>query len=117
MPHKKLTREEREKALIAFDAMNEDEEPTPTTILHTANEILQLPEVKRPDIVLGPEAKLELMGTIMSIVDNVVVVQAAQSGEVRVLDSGTIAAIHGPKNEEGFQTSEVLGEVSRVYLT
>jgi hypothetical protein len=117
MPHKKLTREEREKALIAFDAMNEDEEPTPTTILHTANEILQLPEVKRPDIVLGPEAVLEVMGTVMSIVDNVVVVQAAQSGEVRVLDSGTLAAIMGLQGEDGIQSREVLGEVmfSRCY--
>lgn len=110
-PKKKLTPEEREKALIAFDAMNEDEEPAPTTILHTANEILQLPEVKRPDIKLGPDAKLEVMGTVMSIVDNVVVIQAAQSGEVRVLDSGTIAAFLGAKDENGIQSREVLGEV------
>ncbi|KAI1314321.1 hypothetical protein EDD11_002305 [Mortierella claussenii] len=108
-----MTIEQREKALIEIDAMDDDDEATPSDILHTANEIIQLPEVKKPDIVLGPDVVLEPIGTVMSIVDNVVVVQAASSGEVRVLDAGTITAVMKPK--DGEKETEVLGEIFETF--
>ncbi|KAF9170231.1 hypothetical protein BGX20_009236 [Mortierella sp. AD010] len=115
-PHSVMTVEQREKALIEIDEMDEEDEATSGKILHTANEIVQLPEVKKPEIVLGPGTVLDPIGTVMSIVDNVVVVQAASSGETRVLDAGTVAAIMGPKNEEtGEEQREVLGEIFETF--
>ncbi|KAF9571864.1 hypothetical protein EC968_010592 [Mortierella alpina] len=114
-PTTALTLEQREKALIELDAMDDDEDAAPNTILHTANEILQLPEVKKPDVVLGPDAKLEPIGTVVSIVENVVVVQAASSGEVRVLDAGTVAAVVGPTEDGKEPEREVLGEIFETF--
>ncbi|KAG0205385.1 hypothetical protein BGX28_003006 [Mortierella sp. GBA30] len=114
-PKTALTLEQREKALIELDAMDDDEEVAPNTVLHTANEIVQLPEVKKPDIVLSSDSKLESIGTVMSIVDNVVVVQAASSGEVRVLDAGTIAAVVAPKEEDKEEQREILGEIFETF--
>lgn len=115
-PTTSLTLEQREKALIELDAMDDDEDAAPNTILRTANEILQLPEVKKPEVVLGPDAKLEPIGTVVSIVENVVVVQAASSGEVRVLDAGTVAAVVGPTEDGKEPEREVLGEVPLMRL-
>ncbi|KAF9956689.1 hypothetical protein BGZ72_002575 [Mortierella alpina] len=114
-PTTALTLEQREKALIELDAMDDDEDAAPNTILHTANEILQLPEVKKPEVVLGPDVKLEPIGTVVSIVENVVVVQAASSGEVRVLDAGTVAAVVGPNNDGNEPGREVLGEIFETF--
>ncbi|CAO3563670.1 unnamed protein product [Mortierella alpina] len=114
-PTSALTLEQREKALIELDAMDDDEDAAPNTILHTANEILQLPEVKKPEVVLGPDVKLEPIGTVVSIVENVVVVQAASSGEVRVLDAGTIAAVIGPADDGKEPEREVLGEIFETF--
>ncbi|KAF9276543.1 hypothetical protein BGZ68_009954 [Mortierella alpina] len=114
-PTTSLTLEQREKALIELDAMDDDEDAAPNTILRTANEILQLPEVKKPEVVLGPDAKLEPIGTVVSIVENVVVVQAASSGEVRVLDAGTVAAVVGPTEDGKEPEREVLGEIFETF--
>ncbi|KAF9110603.1 hypothetical protein BGX27_006128 [Mortierella sp. AM989] len=110
-----MTVEQREKALIEIDEMDEDDDITPSKILHTVNEIIQLPEVKKPEIVLGPDTVLEPIGTVMSIVDNVVVVQAASSGETRVLDAGTVAAVMTPESEGSEAKREVLGEIFETF--
>ncbi|KAF8978959.1 hypothetical protein BGZ46_005969 [Entomortierella lignicola] len=115
MPLSAMTTEQREKALIEIDEMDEEDESASGKILHTANEIVQLPEVKKPDIVLGPDTVLEPIGTVMSIVDNVVVVQAASSGEVRVLDAGTVAAIMLSQDGEKEAQREVLGEIFETF--
>ncbi|KAG9325953.1 hypothetical protein KVV02_005797 [Mortierella alpina] len=114
-PTTSLTLEQRERALIELDAMDDDEDATPNTILRTANEISQLPEVKKPQVVLGPDAKLEPIGTVVSIVENVVVVQAASSGEVRVLDAGTVAAVVGPTDDGKESEREILGEIFETF--
>ncbi|KAI8349031.1 Gar1/Naf1 RNA binding region-domain-containing protein [Mortierella sp. GBAus27b] len=112
---KALTIEQREKALIEIDAMDEDTDITSNGILHTVNEIVQLPEVKKPDIVLGPDSRLEPIGAVTTVVDNVVVVQASSSGEVRVLDTGTIVAIQKVKEEDSEGDKEVLGEIFETF--
>lgn len=111
-PNKALTIEQREKALIEIDAMDEDADIAPNAILFTANEVQELPEVKKPDIVLGRDTKLEPIGTVTTIVDSVVVVQASSSGEVRVLDAGTVVVVMKPAEGDSDPIKEVLGEVS-----
>ncbi|KAI8361575.1 Gar1/Naf1 RNA binding region-domain-containing protein [Mortierella sp. GBAus27b] len=117
---KALTIEQREKALIEIDAMDEDTDITSNGILHTVNEIVQLPEVKKPDIVLGPDSRLEPIGAVTTVVDNVVVVQASSSGEVRVLDTGTIVAIQKVKEEDSEGDKEIFetfGPVTRPFYS
>lgn len=94
--------------------MDDDEESSPNTILHTTNEILELPKVERPNIELGPDVVLTPFGSVMSIVENVVVVQAHSSGEVSVLDSGTVTAVMTPAEGDQEAVREILGEVCRL---
>lgn len=109
-----MTIEQRQKARQAIDAMDDDDsdgEGETNGTLHTAHEIVQLPEVTKPNVVIGPDTKLEVIGTVYAMVDNVVVVQANSSGDTRVLDSGTVVAV--TKEQAGDQPAqrEVLGEV------
>ncbi|KAG0321520.1 hypothetical protein BGZ99_003872 [Dissophora globulifera] len=113
--NKSMTIEQREKALIEIDAMDDDDEVAPTTTLYTANELVELPAVQKPQVHLGPSSKLEPIGSVMSIVDSVVVVQAASSGEVRVLAEGTVAAIKGAMVEGEPEQPEVLGEIFETF--
>ncbi|KAF9408535.1 hypothetical protein BGZ76_005852 [Entomortierella beljakovae] len=113
--YSEMTIDQREKHLIEIDEMEDDDEATPSTVLHTANEILQLPEVKRPDITLGPDTVLEPIGAVMYIVDNVVVIQAASSGEVRVLDAGTVTAVTATNIETQETQREILGEIFETF--
>ncbi|KAG0097854.1 hypothetical protein BGZ93_001806 [Podila epicladia] len=111
--HAGMTIEQRQKARQAIDAMDDDDsdgEGETNGTLHTAHEIVQLPEVTKPNVVIGPDTKLEVIGTVFGIVDNVVVVQANSSGDIRVLDSGTVVAV--TKEQEGDQPAqhEILGE-------
>ncbi|KAF9340994.1 hypothetical protein BGZ91_011469 [Linnemannia elongata] len=110
-----LTLEQREKALIEIEAMDDDEEASPNTILHTTNEILELPKVEKPNIDLGPDVVLTPFGSVMSIVENVVVVQAHSSGEVSVLDSGTVTAVMTPAEGDQEAVREVLGEIFETF--
>ncbi|KAF9151556.1 hypothetical protein BG015_006526 [Linnemannia schmuckeri] len=110
-----LTLEQREKALIEIEAMDDDEDASPNTILHTTNEILELPKVEKPNIELGPDVVLTPFGSVMSIVDNVVVVQAHSSGEVSVLDSGTVTAVMTPAEGDQEAVSEILGEIFETF--
>ncbi|KAK3828878.1 MAG: Gar1/Naf1 RNA binding region-domain-containing protein [Benniella sp.] len=113
--NKALTIEQREKALIEIDAMDDDADIAPNAILFTANEVQKLPEVKRPDIVLGRDTKLEPIGTVTTIVDSVVVVQASSSGEVRVLDAGTVVVVMKPAEGDNDPIKEVLGEIFETF--
>ncbi|KAF9135885.1 hypothetical protein BGW39_010700 [Mortierella sp. 14UC] len=110
-----LTLEQREKALIEIEAMDDDEEASPNTILHTTNEILDLPRVEKPNIELGPDVVLSAFGSVMSIVDNVVVIQAHSSGEVSVLDSGTVTAVMTPAESDQAAVREILGEIFETF--
>lgn len=94
--------------------MDDDEDASPNAILHTTNEILELPKVEKPNIELGLDVVLTPFGSVMSIVDNVVVVQAHSSGEVSVLDSGTVTAVVTPAEGDQEAVREVLGEVCRL---
>ncbi|KAK3831251.1 MAG: Gar1/Naf1 RNA binding region-domain-containing protein [Linnemannia elongata] len=110
-----LTLEQREKALIEIEAMDDDEDASPSAILHTTNEILELPKVEKPNIELGLDVVLTPFGSVMSIVDNVVVVQAHSSGEVSVLDSGTVTAVVTPAEGDQEAVREVLGEIFETF--
>ncbi|KAG0379599.1 hypothetical protein BGX24_012556 [Mortierella sp. AD032] len=110
-----LTLEQREKALIEIEAMDDDEDASPSTILHTTNEVLELPRVEKPNIELGPDVVLSPFGSVMSIVDNVVVVQAHSSGEISVLDSGTVAAVMTPAEGDQAAVKEILGEIFETF--
>ncbi|KAG0040242.1 hypothetical protein BGZ82_004246 [Podila clonocystis] len=116
--HAGMTIEQRQKARQVIDAMDDDDsdgEGETNGTLHTAHEIVQLPEVTKPNVVIGPDTKLEVIGTVFGIVDNVVVVQANSSGDTRVLDSGTVVAVI--KEQEGDQPAhrEILGEIFETF--
>ncbi|KAF9318808.1 hypothetical protein BG003_010536 [Podila horticola] len=116
--HAGMTDEQRQKARKAIDAMDDDDsdgEGETNGTLHTAHEIVQLPEVTKPNVVIGPDTKLDIIGTVFGIVDNVVVVQANSSGDIRVLDSGTVVAV--TKEQEGDQPAqrEILGEIFETF--
>ncbi|KAF9584190.1 hypothetical protein BGW38_007289 [Lunasporangiospora selenospora] len=110
-----LTLEQREKVLMAIDAMDGDSDMASGGALHTANEITQLPEVKKPEITLTPETHLDPVGAVQSIVENVVVVESFGSGDVQVLDSGTIVAVIRKGEDGSADEREVLGEIFETF--
>ncbi|KAK4460888.1 Gar1/Naf1 RNA binding region-domain-containing protein [Cladorrhinum samala] len=48
------------------------------------------PILPKPDVVITPEMKIELLGEVKFVVENTVVVQSSAPGHVRVLDRGSV---------------------------
>ncbi|EFR05071.1 hypothetical protein MGYG_08079 [Nannizzia gypsea CBS 118893] len=85
--------EEQARLLMATEGGSDDEGGdggrAAVTEVRTANE---KPDevVPMPDITITPEMKVEMLGNVESIVDNVVLVRANISGEYRVLETGSV---------------------------
>ncbi|KAM5474404.1 hypothetical protein MauCBS54593_001979 [Microsporum audouinii] len=87
-----LDPEEQARLLMATEGGSDDEGSSgraAATEVRTANE---KPDevVPMPDITITPEMKIEMLGNIETIVDNVVLVRANISGEYQVLESGSV---------------------------
>jgi hypothetical protein len=102
LPSLRMTLEEREKILQAMDAMGgDDEDGTPSAgVLKTKNE-MDLPPVEPLPISQIPEdMELEEVGTVHSLVKELVIIEAKVSGDYRVLDEDTILCF-GDRNVLG----------------
>ncbi|KAI9193380.1 Gar1/Naf1 RNA binding region-domain-containing protein [Polychytrium aggregatum] len=88
LPSSRLTLAEREKILIAGD---EDEHGRSGGILRTKNELEKLPPVEDLSHISVPaDLPLVPVGMVYAIVDDLVVVEAQASGDIQVLDMGSV---------------------------
>ncbi len=60
--------------------------------LRTKNEV---PEevIPKPDVTITPEMKLEVLGEVEAVVENMVLIKAKTSGEYNVLESGSVLCL------------------------
>ncbi|KAJ2848605.1 hypothetical protein IWW36_003199 [Coemansia brasiliensis] len=97
--------DDKQRDLLQIMEEDEDDDPT-STVVKTRNEVVN-PEVSAPPISQLPDtAELCSLGTVHSIVDNSVIIQANTSGEVHVLDSDSLVA---------FDDRKVLGMVFDIF--
>ncbi|EWG45414.1 hypothetical protein FVEG_06214 [Fusarium verticillioides 7600] len=86
--------EETARLLMQAEGGSDDEgdrgaSGTRTTQVRTKNEI---PEevIPKPDVIITPEMKVEELGAIEHIVENMMLIKAFTPGEYQVLDSGSV---------------------------
>ncbi|KAF2274810.1 NAF1-domain-containing protein [Westerdykella ornata] len=93
--------------------------------VRTANEVVEVFE--KPDITVTEETKKTELGTVESIVDNMVVIKANTSGDERVLESGsalcladgtvigkvaeTLGRVQEPRYSVGFNDAAEIGKL------
>ena len=81
------------KVLMQED-FNEGGPSTGAGPLRTKNEVPEDEEkVERPDIIVTPEMKIEELGKVETIIDNMVLVKAITSGEYQVLSEGSLLVL------------------------
>jgi len=78
--------------------------------LRTKNEV---PEeiIPKPDVTITPEMKIEELGEVEAIVENILLIKAKTSGEYRVLESGSVLCL-ADRSVIGV-VSETLGRVQQ----
>ncbi|KAJ2455626.1 hypothetical protein EV183_000725 [Coemansia sp. RSA 2336] len=97
--------DDRQRDLLQIMDEDEDDEPV-SAVVKTRNEVVN-PEVPAPPISQLPgNAELCCFGTVHSIVDSSVIIQANSSGEAHVLDSDSLIA---------FDDRKVLGVVFDIF--
>ncbi|KAJ1559297.1 hypothetical protein HK096_001039, partial [Nowakowskiella sp. JEL0078] len=104
----KMTAKEREKALIEIDEMNDDNDNglISGSVIRSKNEIIKLPPVAPIDVEIPPHLPLCPVGTVYAVVDDLVIVQAEDISESRVLDAESILL---------FDDRKVLGKVFETF--
>jgi H/ACA ribonucleoprotein complex non-core subunit NAF1 len=89
-----LDPEEQARLLMAADGVSDDEGDARDAKkeIRTANE---KPEevVPIPDITVTPDMKVEMLGNIETVLDNLALVKANISGEYQVLDAGSVLCL------------------------
>ncbi|OAX83039.1 hypothetical protein ACJ72_02601 [Emergomyces africanus] len=89
-----LDPEEQARILMAAEGGSDDEGDGKLKggQIRTANE---KPEeiVPKPDITITPDMKVEVLGNVETIVENVVLIKANISGEYQVLESGSVLCL------------------------
>jgi H/ACA ribonucleoprotein complex non-core subunit NAF1 len=82
--------------------------------LRTKNEI---PEevIPKPDVTITPEMKIEELGSVEGIIENVVLIKAKVSGEYRVLESGSVLCL-SDRSVIG-AVSETIGRVEQPFYS
>jgi H/ACA ribonucleoprotein complex non-core subunit NAF1 len=78
--------------------------------LRTKNEVVE-EVIPKPDVVLTPEMKIEELGSVQTMVEGMVLVNAKTSGEYRVLESGSVLCLED-RSVIGV-VSETLGRVEQ----
>ncbi|EQL34356.1 hypothetical protein BDFG_03715 [Blastomyces dermatitidis ATCC 26199] len=111
-----LDPEEQARILMAAEGGSDDEGDGKNKGGHvrTANE---KPEeiVPKPDITVTPDMKVEVLGNVETIVENVVLIKANISGEYQVLESGSVLCL-ADLSVIGM-VSETLGRVEQPLYT
>ncbi|PGG96195.1 H/ACA ribonucleoprotein complex non-core subunit NAF1 [Blastomyces parvus] len=111
-----LDPEEQARILMAAEGGSDDEGDGKNKAAHvrTANE---KPEeiVPKPDITITPDMKVELLGNVETIVENVILIKANISGEYQVLESGSVLCL-ADLSVIGM-VSETLGRVEQPLYT
>ncbi|KAI5848938.1 Gar1/Naf1 RNA binding region-domain-containing protein, partial [Tricharina praecox] len=81
------------KVLMQED-FNEDGPSTGAGPLRTKNEVPEDEEkIERPNIIVTPEMKIEELGKVETIIDNMVLIKAITSGEYQVLSEGSLLVL------------------------
>jgi H/ACA ribonucleoprotein complex non-core subunit NAF1 len=113
--YKLLSPEEQARILMEGDGGSEDEGGNKNTKgsggqLRTKNEV---PEeiIPKPDVTITPEMKIQELGAVEAIVENILLIKANISGEYRVLESSSVLCLED-RNVIG-AVSETLGRVQQ----
>jgi H/ACA ribonucleoprotein complex non-core subunit NAF1 len=102
-----LSPAEMAKRLLEADPDDDDPSASKTTKVRTQNEVDEA--YVKPDITMKDDTKITQLGTVESIVDNVVVIKANVSGDYHVLESGSALCLEN-RTVIG-QVSETIGRV------
>lgn len=111
--YKLLSPEEQARILMAGDGGSDDEGEKPKGSggqLRTKNEV---PEevIPRPDVIITPDMKVAELGSVETIVDNILLIKAKTSGEYKVLETGSVLCL-GDRSVIGV-VAETLGRVQQ----
>lgn len=96
--YKLLSPEEQARILMLGDGASDDEDggnkgaKGAGSQLRTKNEI---PEevIPKPDVIITPEMRIEELGAVEAVVENILLIKAKTSGEYRVLESGSVLCL------------------------
>lgn len=96
--YKLLSPEEQARILMQGDGGSDDEDggnkggKGSGAQLRTKNEI---PEevIPKPDVTITPEMRIEELGAVEAVVENILLIKAKISGEYRVLESGSVLCL------------------------
>ena len=117
--YKLLSPEEQARILMEGDGGSDDEGGGVKTKgaggqLRTKNEI---PEevIQKPDVTITPEMRIEELGVVETIVENIILIKAKTSGEYRALESGSVLCM-ADRSVIGV-VSETLGRVQQPLYT
>ncbi|KAF2445901.1 NAF1-domain-containing protein [Karstenula rhodostoma CBS 690.94] len=102
-----LSPAEMAKRLMEADPDEDDPSASKTTKVRTQNEVDEA--YVKPDITIKDDTKITLVGSVESIVDNVVVIKANTSGDYYVLETGSALCLAN-RTVIG-QVSETIGRV------
>jgi H/ACA ribonucleoprotein complex non-core subunit NAF1 len=111
--YKLLSPEEQAKILMAGDAGSDDEGEKPKGSggqIRTKNEV---PEevIPKPDVTITADMKISELGSVETIVENILLIKAKTSGEYKVLESGSVLCLED-RNVIGV-VAETLGRVQQ----
>ncbi|KKZ62820.1 hypothetical protein EMCG_02815 [[Emmonsia] crescens] len=111
-----LDPEEQARILMAAEGGSDDEGDGKHKggQIRTANEKTE-EIVPKPDITITPDMKVEVLGNVETIVENVVLIKANISGEYQVLESGSVLCL-ADLSVIGM-VSETLGRVEQPFYT
>ena len=92
-----LDPEEQARILMQGDGGSDDEgkaggRPGAGAILKTKNEVVE-EKVEKPNVDITPAMRLEELGVVESLVDNIILIRAKVSGEYQVLESGSVLCL------------------------
>jgi H/ACA ribonucleoprotein complex non-core subunit NAF1 len=93
--YKLLSPEEQARILMAGDGGSDDEGEKPKgsgSQLRTKNEV---PEevIPKPDVTITVDMKITELGSVATIVDNILLIKATTSGEYKVLETGSVLCL------------------------
>ena len=117
--YKLLSPEEQARILMEGDGGSDDEGGTGKTKgtggqLRTKNEIAE-EIIPKPDVTITPEMRIEELGQVETIVENIILIKAKISGEYKALESGSVLCL-ADRGVIGV-ISETLGRVQQPLYT
>ncbi|KAI9847342.1 MAG: hypothetical protein M1838_000926 [Thelocarpon superellum] len=92
-----LDPEEQARILMQGEGGSDDEGGGPRAgkaggTVRTKNEVIE-DFVAKPDVVIPPEMRLQALGVVQSLIDNIILIQAHVSGEYQVLETGSVLCL------------------------